>query len=92
MADREIARIIEGARKEYGVREIRVLHRVGSLRVGEPALAIAVYSPHREEAFAACRRVLEEIKSAVPVWKHEIYADGATEWVAAASCARKDCP
>ncbi|MBI4549502.1 MAG: molybdenum cofactor biosynthesis protein MoaE [Candidatus Omnitrophica bacterium] len=81
MAEKEIARIIEEAGRAHGVSDIRVLHRIGLLEVGEAAVAIAVYSAHREEAFAACRRVLEEIKAAVPIWKHELYADGAAEWV-----------
>lgn len=81
MADKEIARIVEEAKNEYPVRDVRAVHRVGLLRTGEVAVAVAVYSAHREEAFSACRRVVERIKAQVPIWKHERYADGSAEWV-----------
>ena len=51
------------------------------LEIGDAAVAIAAASAHRDEAFAACRYVIEEVKRRVPIWKREIYADGTVEWV-----------
>lgn len=81
MANRQIQEIIDSAKKESGVEEIQVLHRIGWLEVGEAAVAIAVSAPHREEAFSACRAVIEEIKTTVPIWKKEVYTDGTYEWL-----------
>lgn len=60
---------------------VAVQHRVGALTVGEVAVAVVAASPHRAEAFEACRYVIEELKRRVPVWKRELYADGTVEWV-----------
>jgi molybdopterin synthase catalytic subunit len=63
-----------------GVR-IAIEHRTGSLTVGDLALACAVSSAHRAEAFAACARLVDEVKQQVPIWKEQHFADGTTEWV-----------
>ena len=60
---------------------IAVAHRTGELKVGEVSLAIAVGSPHREEAYQASRYIIEEIKKRLPVWKKERFTDGETIWV-----------
>ena len=52
------------------------LHRTGSVAIGEPSVVVAVASPHRDTAFAACRHLIDELKARVPLWKKEIYADG----------------
>ncbi|ROP64938.1 molybdenum cofactor biosynthesis protein MoaE [Curtobacterium sp. ZW137] len=64
-----------------GVR-IAVLHRVGKLIVGDVALAAAVSSAHRAEAFAACAALIDLVKERVPIWKHQRFTDGSDEWVA----------
>jgi molybdopterin synthase catalytic subunit len=56
-------------------------HRVGSLSVGDVALVAAVAAPHRADAFAACARLVDELKASVPIWKRQHSSDGATEWV-----------
>ena len=61
---------------------IAVEHRIGSLVVGDVALACAVASAHRAEAFAACGRLVDAVKESVPVWKEQGFTDGTTEWVA----------
>jgi molybdopterin synthase catalytic subunit len=61
---------------------VAVVHRVGELGIGEASVAVAVSSPHRSEAYDASRYIIEEIKKRLPVWKHERYTDGTTEWVA----------
>lgn len=63
------------------VRGIAVSHRVGRLEVGEVALAAAVATAHRAEAFAACARLVDQVKARLPVWKHQVFTDGTDEWV-----------
>jgi molybdopterin synthase catalytic subunit len=60
---------------------VAVQHRVGSLTVGDVAVAVVAASAHRAEAFDACRYVIEELKKRVPVWKREMYSDGSVAWV-----------
>ena len=81
MAERKLRQIADEAIARWGTGDIRVLHRVGRLEVGEASVGIAVASPHRAEAFEACRYVIDELKKRVPVWKREGYVDGETEWV-----------
>jgi molybdopterin synthase catalytic subunit len=80
MAEAECGRIVAHAESRWSV-AVRLRHRVGALEVGDLALVVIAASAHREEAFAACRYVVEEVKRRVPVWKHEFYADGGVEWV-----------
>lgn len=60
---------------------VAAVHRVGALRVGDVALVAAVAAPHRAEAFAACARLVDDIKVGVPIWKRQHYADGVSDWV-----------
>lgn len=80
MAEAECARIVAEAERRWPVR-VALRHRVGLLEVGDPAVAVAVAGAHREEAFAACRHVIEEVKRRAPIWKLEHYADGTSSWV-----------
>ncbi len=81
MADKQIAAISDHVKHNYSVDRIRVLHRVGWLDVSDVAVIIETRSAHREEAFMACRAVIEEIKKKVPIWKKEVYEDGTSEWI-----------
>jgi molybdopterin synthase catalytic subunit len=63
------------------VRAVAVSHRVGVLRIGDLALAAAVATSHREAGFAACARLVDEVKARLPVWKRQVFADGTEEWV-----------
>ncbi|WP_425300940.1 molybdenum cofactor biosynthesis protein MoaE [Nocardia farcinica] len=56
-------------------------HRVGALRIGDPAIVVAVAAPHRAEAFTACAELVDRIKHEVPIWKRQLFADGLSEWV-----------
>ncbi|HKP74081.1 MAG TPA: molybdenum cofactor biosynthesis protein MoaE [Longimicrobiaceae bacterium] len=87
MAERMMRRIAEEAIARFGVGDVRVVHRVGRLEVGEASVGIAVASPHRTEAYEASRYVIEELKRRVPVWKREGYVDGESEWVPGFSAA-----
>ena len=81
MAEREMHRIAEEAIARFGTGDVRVVHRVGRLAVGEASVAIVVAAPHRGEAYEASRYVIEELKRRVPVWKREGYTEGDSEWV-----------
>ena len=77
---REIAYEVAAA---HGARAVAALHRVGELHVNDIAVIVAVACPHRAEAFAACRSLIDELKARVPIWKHQRFADGSDEWVGA---------
>jgi molybdopterin synthase catalytic subunit len=69
--------IAEETRRLYPVTDVRLVHRLGRLEIGEASVAVAVASPHRAEAFAACRFAIDTLKARVPIWKKELYADGS---------------
>jgi molybdopterin synthase catalytic subunit len=81
MAESEMAKIAEGLAREFPSARVRMVHRVGRLVVGEASVAIVAASPHRAEAFAACRAAIDRIKTTVPIWKKELHPDGSSEWV-----------
>jgi molybdopterin synthase catalytic subunit len=83
MAESVCGEIVAEAAARWPVR-VALQHRLGDLEIGDVAVAIAVAGGHRDEAFAACRYVIEELKRRVPIWKREMFADGTTEWVNAA--------
>lgn len=56
-------------------------HRIGALAIGDAALVVAVSCAHRGAAFDACRRLVDEVKARLPIWKHQVFADGTEEWV-----------
>lgn len=76
MAVEDLERIAKEVKNEFGVREISIQHRTGKLDVGDVIVVIAVSAPHRKEAFAACRVVLERLKKTTPIWKQEFLDDG----------------
>ncbi len=77
-----VARVAdEVAARATGVRAVAVSHRIGALAVGDVALACAVAADHRQAAFAVCADLVDEIKRALPVWKHQVFTDGTDEWV-----------
>jgi len=80
MAESVCGEIVAEAAARWPVR-VALQHRLGDLAIGDVAVAIAVAGGHRDEAFAACRYVIEELKRRVPIWKREMFADGTTEWV-----------
>jgi molybdopterin synthase catalytic subunit len=91
MAEAECARIVAETERRWPVR-VSLRHRIGPLEVGDVAVAIAVAGAHRDEAFAACRHVIEEVKRRVPIWKRERYADGTVGWVGAPDAAETASP
>ena len=80
MAEAECGRIVAESASRWDA-AVALEHRIGSLEIGDAAVAIVAASAHRESAFAACRFVIDEVKRRVPVWKREYYADGSVVWV-----------
>ena len=80
MAEAELERIISEALHRWPGSRIEAQHRLGSIPVGEASIAIAASAPHRAEAFEACRYVIEEVKTRLPIWKKEIFQDGSAGW------------
>jgi molybdopterin/thiamine biosynthesis adenylyltransferase/molybdopterin synthase catalytic subunit/rhodanese-related sulfurtransferase len=88
LAVREGDRIVAEAVEKYGVRRAACVHRIGDLALGEMAVWVGVSAPHRSEAFAACRYIIDEVKHRVPIWKKEHYVDGDSGWVNCERCAQ----
>ncbi|KOG57600.1 molybdopterin biosynthesis protein MoeE [Streptomyces griseoflavus] len=82
-AEAELRRVAEKVAADFPVRAMAAVHRVGDLTVGDLAVVVAVSCPHRAEAFAACRRLIDDLKHEVPIWKHQRFSDGTEEWVGA---------
>lgn len=80
-AERELRRVAEKVAADYPVTALAAVHRVGDLRLGDVAVVVAAAGPHRAEAFEACRRLIDDLKREVPIWKRQVFADGAAEWV-----------
>lgn len=80
MAIAKIREIIAEAERRWGAERVAVAHRVGRLEIGEASVIIVVASPHRGEAFEACRYIIDALKTTVPIWKKEVATNGE-EWV-----------
>jgi molybdopterin synthase catalytic subunit len=80
-------RIIAEARQKFGLTQLLCVHRLGALAIGDVAVWVGAASAHRDEAFRACRFVIDEVKHRVPVWKKEHYATGDSGWVNCERCA-----
>jgi molybdopterin synthase catalytic subunit len=81
MARGELERLRSEAIARFGLEACAIVHRLGTVPVGEASVAIAASAPHRREAFAAAEWLMEQVKRVVPVWKREEAADGARAWV-----------
>ena len=84
LAERALRRIVDEARERWPSATLAVHHRTGRLAIGEASVAIAAASPHRADAFAACRYAIERVKQIVPIWKHE-YFEGGDVWIEGAT-------
>jgi len=80
MAERVMAEIAEGLQARYELSAVAIHHRVGRVGIGETSVVIAVSAPHRQDALAACKDAIDELKERVPLWKKEVYA-GGEEWI-----------
>ncbi|MEZ6133205.1 MAG: molybdenum cofactor biosynthesis protein MoaE [Planctomycetaceae bacterium] len=81
MAEQALIRLEAEARERWPLVDVRIVHRIGHLELGEVAVAVAVSSAHRQPAFEAGQWLIDTLKERVPIWKKEQYADGQTEWV-----------
>jgi molybdopterin synthase catalytic subunit len=84
MAERELARVGEEARRRWQLTRLAIEHRIGPVALAEASVVIAVSAPHREAAFSACRFAIEEIKRTVPIWKKEVF-EGGEVWIGSQS-------
>ncbi|MGY2702546.1 molybdenum cofactor biosynthesis protein MoaE [Nocardioides sp. HB32] len=73
--------VCERVAEEHEVQGVAAVHRVGTLAIGDIAVVVATTAPHRGDAFAASRALIDTIKAEVPIWKHQRFADGSDEWV-----------
>lgn len=88
LALKEGQRVLEEAHQQFPVSKLVAVHRVGHLELTDVAVWIGSAGQHRDEAFASCRYVIDEIKNRVPIWKKEYYENGQSEWVGCDHCAK----
>jgi molybdopterin synthase catalytic subunit len=81
MALKQMRDLASRARQRWPIIKLAMLHRVGRVAVGEPSVIIAVSTPHRADAFDACKFLIDSLKAEVAIWKKEVWADGSTTWV-----------
>lgn len=84
LAAKALDRILDEGRERWPTVSLAIHHRTGRLEIGEASVAIAAASPHRADAFAACRYAIERVKQIVPIWKHE-YFEGGDVWIEGAT-------
>ena len=80
MAEAKMAEIGAEIRQRWGLAQVAMAHRLGRCEVGEASIVISVASPHRREAFEACHYAIDRVKEIVPIWKREVWTDGAV-WI-----------
>ena len=79
--DQALRAAAERVAADHPVTALAAVHRVGDLAVGDLAVVVAASCPHRGEAFAACRALIDDLKATVPIWKNQQFSDGSQEWV-----------
>ena len=75
MAEHQINLLLDEIAKRWPIESVRLVHRVGLVKVNEPSLWVEVVAPHRSEAFTACQWLIDELKRAVPIWKKPVMGD-----------------
>ena len=80
MAERKLREVAEEALARWPITDVAIAHRTGRLEIGETSLLVAVSSPHRHDAFAACHHIVNRIKEIVPIWKKEVW-EGGEAWI-----------
>ncbi len=88
LAVKEGERILSEARERFGVSKAAAIHRSGLMELSDTAVVVGVSSAHRDEAFEACRYIIDQVKVRLPIWKKEHYASGHAEWVNCQRCAQ----
>jgi molybdopterin synthase catalytic subunit len=77
----QLRQVAEKVAARFPVRALAAVHRTGDLDIGDLAVVVAAAADHRDEAFGACRALIEDLKATVPVWKKQLFAEGESEWV-----------
>ena len=78
---KQLREVAERICADPAVTALAAVHRTGPLTIGDAAVIVGVAAAHRDVAFAACRRLIDDLKAEVPIWKHQHFTDGASEWV-----------
>ena len=81
MAEQELHRLVKRIEDKYPECHVSAKHRLGHLQIGDVAVAIVVWAPHRHESFLACESMIDQLKKCVPIWKKEFYTNGQNAWV-----------
>jgi molybdopterin synthase catalytic subunit len=81
MALQQMAELARRVREKWPVIKLAMLHRIGRVAPGGPSVVIAVSTPHRADAFAACKFLIDELKRDIAIWKKEVWSDGSGSWV-----------
>ncbi len=81
MAADQLRELARRARQQWPIVKLVLLHRTGRVGVGEPSVIVAVSTPHRGDAFDACRWLIDTLKKEIAIWKREVWADGSGSWV-----------
>ena len=81
MAESTMQELIDEVCEKWPIEQVGIIHRLGHLQLGDICVAVALSSPHRQQAFESGRFLIDELKVRVPIWKKENWADGTTEWV-----------
>lgn len=81
MAEAKMQELLDEARAKWPVINVGIVHRLGRLELGDISVAVAVSTPHRQQAFEAGKHLIDRLKEVVPIWKKENWADGTSEWV-----------
>jgi molybdopterin synthase catalytic subunit len=80
----ELAKVAEKVAASHPILALAVAHRTGDLQIGDLAIVAAVAAEHRDAAFAACKQLVDDLKATVPIWKHQFFTGGDSEWVGSA--------
>jgi molybdopterin synthase catalytic subunit len=80
-AEKVLKEIVAEVSSRFPINDVAVAHRYGDIAIGECAFAVAVSADHREAAFEACSALVNTVKNKLPIWKHQVFADGSNQWV-----------
>lgn len=80
-AQEVLTSIVSEISSRFAINDVAVAHRYGNIAIGECAFAVAVSADHREAAFNACSALVDTVKEKLPIWKHQVFADGSDQWV-----------
>ena len=80
-AEMVLTQVVDQVTRDTQLVKVAVAHRYGPIAIGECAFLVGVSAAHRQDAFAGCQRIVDEVKLQIPIWKHQVFADGTDEWV-----------